>query len=363
MNAAVEAMASVAARPVLSALGLSPATYYRRRLPTRPPVACRPSPARSLDEAEQQVVLDVLHSPRFVDKSPAEVFATLLDEEAYLCSERTMYRLLAANDEVRERRDQLRHPQYKKPELMATGPNQVWSWDITKLKTHAKWVYLYLYVILDIFSRYVVGWLLAENESSTLAERLVRETYDKHGIAPGQLVFHADRGPAMKAKPLVQLLAALDVVRSHSRPHVSNDNPFSESQFKTLKYHPSFPDRFGGLDDGLAFCREFFPWYNCEHHHSGIAYLTPHDVHYGRAAEVLRRRDEVMLAAYARHPERFRRPPTPMVLPPAVWINPPSPTDLREAGSEPAHMAGDPASSSRSLVTPSEVFSTGSLAH
>jgi putative transposase len=268
----------------------------------------------------------VLHSERFVDRAPAEVYATLRDEGRYLCSERTMYRLLAANQEVRERRDQLRHPAYKKPELVATGPNQVWSWDITKLKTEAKWVYLYLYVILDIFSRYVVGWMLAEHENARLAERLVRETYDKHGVAPGQLVLHADRGSPMKAKPMVQLLSALDVVRSHSRPHVSDDNPFSESQFRTLKYHPGFPDRFGGLDDGLAFCRTFFPWYNDEHHHGGIAFLTPSDVHYGRTDEVLRRRREALTAAYAAHPERFPHGlSAPAALPSAVWINKPKP--------------------------------------
>jgi putative transposase len=234
-----------------------------------------------------------------------------------------MYRLLEANGEVKERRDQLRHPAYTRPELIAVRPNDVWSWDITKLRTHVKFEYLYLYVILDIFSRYVVGWLLAEHENAQLAERLIKETCDKHGATPGYL--HADRGAPMKSKLLIQLLANLDVTRSHSRPHVSNDNPFSESQFKTLKYHPSFPERFGGLDDGLTFCRTFFPWYNDEHHHGGIAYLTPHEVHYGKADDVLRRRHEVLMESYNLHPERFvRGPPRVPSLARAVYINPPS---------------------------------------
>jgi putative transposase len=325
MSAVVSVVGKVRVTPILCALGLSVATFYRRRQERRPAASRTPSP-RALGAEERKMALDLLHSERFVDRAPAEVYAALLDEGRYLCSERTMYRLLAANQEVRERRDQLRHPAYRKPELMATGPNQVWSWDITKLKTEAKWVYLYLYVILDIFSRYVVGWMLAQHENAHLAERLVRETYDKHGVAPGQLVLHADRGSPMKAKPMVQLLSALDVVRSHSRPHVSDDNPFSESQFRTLKYHPEFPDRFGGLDDGLAFCRTFFPWYNDEHHHSGIAFLTPSDVHYGRADEVLRRRRVALTTAYAAHPERFPRGvPAPAPLPSAVWINKPKP--------------------------------------
>jgi putative transposase len=235
-----------------------------------------------------------------------------------------MYRILDANGEVKERRDQLRHPAYTRPELIAEAPNEVWSWDITKLRTHVKFGYLYLYVILDIFSRYVVGWLLAEHENAQLAERLIKETCEKHGATPKHL--HADRGAPMKSKLLIQLLATLDVNRSHSRPHVSNDNPFSESQFKTLKYHPSFPDRFGGFDDGLTYCRTFFPWYNDQHHHSGIAYLTPHEVHYGKADEVLRHRHEILMASYSAHPERFvRGPPRLPTLARAVYINPPSP--------------------------------------
>ena len=343
MSAAVEVVSTVGVSPVLSALGLSSSTFYRRRKPTAPRPA-RKRPARALAPAEQSLILGELHGSRFVDSSPAEVVATLLDEERYLCSERTMYRLLAAHKEVRERRNQLRHPEYKKPELLATGPNQVWSWDITKLKTHTKWVYLYLYVILDIFSRYVVGWTLAEKENGAIAERLVRETLDKHGIVPGQLILHADRGSPMKAKPLVHLLSTCDVLRSHSRPHVSDDNPFSESQFRTMKYHPTFPDRFGGQLDGFTFCRSFFPWYNHEHHHSGIAYLTPADVHYDRADEVLRRRHAAMMVAYAAHPERFvGQPPIAKLLPAAVYINPPRPAAQPEAGGKPAPLAGVPA--------------------
>ncbi len=269
-------------------------------------------------------MLDLLHEPRFVDQAPAEVAATLLGEGQFPCSERTMYRILESEGEVRERRDQLRHPAYVKPELIATAPNQVWSWDITKLMTLVRFQYLYLYVIIDIFSRYVVGWLLAEHENALLSERLVKETCEKHGVTPDTL--HADRGPPMRSKLLSQLLADLDVQRSHSRPHVSNDNPFSESAFKTLKYHPSFPDKFGGLEHGLDHYRSFFPWYNDEHHHSGLKYLTPHQVHYGQAEEALQQRHRVMLEAYRTHPERFvGGPPQLAQLDRAVYINPPRP--------------------------------------
>lgn len=254
-----------------------------------------------------------------------------------------MYRILAEHNEVRERRDQLRHPAYAKPELVATVPNQVWSWDITKLKTFEKFVYLYLYVILDIFSRYVVGWLLAERESTELARRLVEETCRKQQLLPGQVTLHADRGGPMISDGMTQLLAKLDMVKSHSRPHVSNDNPFSESQFKTLKYHPGFPERFGGLDEGLAHCRRFFPWYNGEHRHSGICYLTPSDVHHGRADEVLRRRYQAKRAAFEAHPERFLHPPALIQLPTAVYINPPNrPAPQPEAGGEPASQLAAP---------------------
>jgi len=327
MTTALDVAPSVGVSAICTALGLPRASFYRRRRPkqvARP----RPTPDRALKQADRQEVLDALRSERFVDRAPAEVVYALIEEGKYLCSVRTMYRILAGAREVRERRDQLRRPNYAKPEIVATGPNQAWSWDITKLKGPDKWVYYYLYVILDIFSRYVVGWMVAEHENAKLAQRLIEETYDKQGVEPDSLVLHADRGSPMKAKTTAQLLADLCVERSHSRPHVSNDNPFSESQFKTLKYHPGFPKRFGGSIDTLTFCRSFFPWYNHEHRHSGLLYLTPEQVHYGRADEMLLRRHQVMMQAYQAHPERFvNGPPKPARLPEAVWINPPSDKD------------------------------------
>jgi putative transposase len=273
-------------------------------------------------------VLAVLHSERFVDRAPVQVHATLLDEGQYLCSPRTMYRMLQAQGEVRERRDRLVHPAYQRPELVATAPNQVWSWDLTKLRGPGKWQYFHLYVLLDLFSRFVVGWMLAPQESGTLARRLIAETCERQGIVPGQLTLHADRGSAPASKTVAQLLADLGVERSHSRPHVSNDNPFSESHFATVKGHPEFPDRFASFEHAHGFCRGFFPGYNTEHRHSGLAYLTPEVVHTGRAPLVLARREKVLGAAYAAHPERFvRRPPKPLALPEAVWINPPVQSD------------------------------------
>jgi putative transposase len=304
-------------------LGVARASVYRRRQPARPK-APRPAPPRTLDAGERQAVLDTLHSERFIDQAPAQVHATLLDEGTYLCSPRTMYRLLAAAGEVQERRAQVRRSHYAAPELLATRPNEVWSWDITKLLGPVKWSYFYLYVILDIFSRYVVGWMLAPRESAALAERLIAETCAKQGIAPGHLTIHADRGAAMTSKPVALLLADLGVTKTHSRPQVSNDNPFSEAQFKTLKYCPAFPERFGSLEDGRAFCQVFFHWYNTAHHHSGLGFLTPTVVHHGRAAAVRAHRAQVLAAAYAAHPERFVQGlPHPADLPSAVWINPP----------------------------------------
>ena len=242
----------------------------------------------------------------------------------YYCSIRTMYRYLAANGEVKERRNQLRHPNYQKPELLAEAPNQVWSWDITKLRGPVKWTYFYLYVILDIFSRYVVGWMVAHRESAALAKRLITETCSKQGIMPEQLTIHADRGASMRSKAVALLLSDLGVVKSHSRPHVSDDNPYSESQFKTMKYCPQFPERFGCLQDSRGFCGEFFSYYNNDHHHSGIGLLTPAMVHYGQAEHVFAARQETLLAAFRAHPERFvRRPPQPPALPRQAWINPP----------------------------------------
>ena len=315
------------------ALALPRATYYRHLEAKAPPP--RPTPARALTVAERQAVLDVLHEPRFVNLAPAEIYARLLDEKRYLCSERTMYRVLAENAEVRERREQLRHPAYKKPELLATAPNQVWSWDITKLLGPAKWTYFYLYVLLDIFSRYVVGWMVAHRESATLARKLIEEACQRQGIAPGQLAIHADRGPSMTSKTIAHLYVELGVTQSHSRPNVSNDNPFSEAQFKTLKYRPDFPGRFGSGQHVRAHCGPFFGWYNCEHRHGGIGLLTPHDVHYGLADERVANRARVLNAAYAAHPERFPAgAPVPAPPPWAVWINPPT---LTSSNVEEAH--------------------------
>ena len=327
MNAVLQVVPGVGAATVCAAIGLPRATFYRHRPAANRsrPAKPRRSPPRALSAEERRTVLDTLHSERFVDQAPAEVYATLLDEDLYLCSIRTMYRLLHGAQEVRERRDQLRHPQYHKPELLATGPNQVWSWDITKLLGPAKWSYFYLYVIMDIFSRYVVGWTLAERESGQLAQRLIRETCVKENIEEGQLTIHADRGTSMTSHTVAQLLAALGVVKSHSRPQVSNDNPFSESQFKTLKYRPEFPQRFASYNHGLTFCRGFFPWYNQEHRHWGLGLLTPATVHMGRATEVLTARQVTLSAAYIATPERFvHREPSPQQPPAAVWINPPA---------------------------------------
>ena len=304
--------------------GVALATYYRHRAPVYGPKRRRPSPPRRLPDAERQEVLDVLHEPRFVDLAPAEVHATLLDEERYLCSLRTMHRILAENSEVRERRNQLRHPSYERPELLATAPNQLWSWDITKLRGPAKWTCYHLYVILDVFSRYVVGWMVAHRESNTLAKKLIAESCARQGIEPEQLTLHADRGSSMKSKPVALLLADLGVTKTHSRPHVSNDNPFSESAFKTMKYRPDFPDRFGQIEDARGFSRDFFDWYNDEHHHSGLAFLTPADVHYGRVGAVVDVRQRALDRAYEANPERFTRGrPVALQPPDKVWINKP----------------------------------------
>jgi len=320
----------VGTRPACAAMGVPPASVYRHRARRKgPPLFSRrrPSPGRALLYQERQEVLDILHSEEYMDKAPQEVYAALLDQGRYLCSIRTMYRILEANQEVKERRSQLRHPAYQKPELLATAPNQVWSWDITKLLGPVKWTYFYLYVILDIFSRYVVGWMVASRESALLAQKLIQESCQKQGIRPGQLLIHADRGSSMKSKPVALLLADLGVTKTHSRPHTSDDNPYSESQFKTLKYRPDFPERFGSPEDARAFCQSFFGWYNNEHHHSGIGLMTPRVVHYGLAREVFQARQEVLLAAYETHPERFvKKIPVPLSLPQAAWINPPKPS-------------------------------------
>ena len=319
--------------PTCAALSVARASFYRARQP-RPEPRPRPTPPRALIAGDRQAVLDTLHEPRFVDLAPAQVYATLLDEGRYLCSERTYYRVLSENAEVRERREQLCHPRYAAPQLLATRPNALWSWDITRLLGPTKWTYYYLYVLLDVFSRYVVGWTVAARELAALAEQLIAESCERQQIPPGQLTVHADRGAAMISKPVALLLADLGVTKTHSRPHVSNDNPFSESQFKTLKYRPDFPDRFGSLKHGRSFCSNFFPWYNTEHHHVGLGLFTPHDVHYGLAAAKREQRAQVLADAFARHPERFPNGrPQPKAVPTEVWINPPAkPAAIVEAG-------------------------------
>jgi putative transposase len=287
--------------------------------------------ARALSEEEQHGALAILHSDRFADVAPAEIVATLLDEGEYVCSVSTLYRLLRRNNAVRERRRVLRHPKYKKPELLATGPNQLWSWDITKLRGAGKYTYYYLYVILDVYSRFVVGWCVEYRENAQIAEQLILNTCLQQGIERGKLTLHADRGSAMTSKVVAQLLCDLGVEKTHSRPHVSNDNPHSEAQFKTLKYRPDFPQLFGSLEDARSFCRAFFAWYNKEHRHCGIAMLTPETVHSGKAEETIAKRQSVLEAAYAANPERFvGHAPRHASLPEAVWINPPE-TDRAEA--------------------------------
>ncbi len=332
MVSTVELAPYVGVSHACQTMGVGRASFYRhqRPRPIVPEQESSPAPGRShpraLSPVERQAVLDQLHAPRFRDAAPAAVYATLLDEGVYLASERTMYRLLATAGESRERRDQLVHPAYQKPELLATAPNQVWSWDITKLLGPAKWTYFYLYVLLDIYSRYVTGWMVAHREQAALAERLMADSLAKQRIAPGQLTLHADRGASMTSKPVAFLLADLGVTKTHSRPHVSNDNPYSEAQFKTLKYRPGFPDRFHSIEEARAFCQTFFRWYNTEHRHAGIGLLPPEAVHYGRAEAMYEARAQTLTAAHAAHPERFvRQPPRPPELPTAAWINPPSP--------------------------------------
>lgn len=312
-----------------AAVGRPRSSHYHRRGGHRAP---QPQPSRkgqrqprALGVEERQQVLDVLHDERFVDQAPASVYATLLDEGRYVASISSMYRILRDHEEVPgDRRRHATHPARVKPELVATQPNQVWSWDISKLLGPVKWTYYYLYVILDIYSRYVPGWLLATREDARLAEQLLAETCFKQGIDRGQLTVHADRGTSMTSKPVALLLADLGVTKSFSRPRVSNDNPFSEAQFKTLKYRPDFPDRFDSIEHARAHCQRFFPWYNHEHRHSGIALMTPADVHYGRAGQITAARQEILDAAYAAHPERFvRNWPQPPALPDTSWINRP----------------------------------------
>jgi putative transposase len=309
-------------------LNVPRSSLYQARQPQRS-TSPRPPSKRALSDTERRVVRDVLNSERFVDSAPRQVYATLLDEKVYLCSWRTMYRILDEFQEICERRNQLTHPTYSKPELLATGPNQLWSWDITKLLGPAKWTYFYLYVILDVFSRYVVGWMIAERETAALAETLIAETCAKQGITRDQLTLHADRGSSMRSKPVALLLSDLGVTKTHSRPYTSNDNPYSEAQFKTLKYRPDFPDRFGSLVDARGWAQPFFQWYNHDHYHTGLNLMTPAMVHYGLAETVRDQRNRVLQTAYTAHPERFvRGVPVVPDLPRAVWINPPTGTPL-----------------------------------
>ena len=330
------------------ALGVSRASYYRSRVPAKPRPP-RPRPPRALGEQERAQVLAVLDSDRFADKAPPQVYAELLDENRFLCSVRTMYRILAAAGQVQERRNQRRHPTYVKPQLEARGPNQVWSWDITKVAGPVRGVYYSLYVVLDIFSRFVVGWAVARSESAEVGQFVIDDARRRHGIVPGQLTVHSDRGAPMTAKSTAMLLVDLGIVQSHSRPHVSDDNPFSEAAFRTFLYRPNMPECFGSLEDARAFFAALFHWYNEQHYHSSIALLTPGDVHRQTAPAIIAKRQAVLEAAHRAHPERFvhGKPahPTP---PPVVWINPPatavpltassasSPSDQREPQREAA---------------------------
>jgi putative transposase len=329
IEAAQEAALSNPPDLVSEALGVSRSALYVQGTAAKsePPPPRADSP-RALSLEDRESVRDILNSERFADQAPAAVYATLLDEGVYVCSVPTMYRILRDNLEVQERR-QRKACVYHKPELLATGPNQVWSWDITKLLGPEKWTYFYLYVIMDVFSRYIVGWMIAPRESAALAEQLIAQTCLRENIKPGQLTIHADRGSAMTSKPVALLLADLGVTKTHSRPHVSNDNPYSEAQFKTLKYRPDFPGRFGSIQDARGFCRRFLAWYNQQHRHSGIAMMTPESVHLGRTDEIMAVRQRTLTNAYERNPERFvRKPPVTQAPPKAAWINPPVVADV-----------------------------------
>lgn len=332
INLAKQLGSDVGKKAACEALQVPRATFYRYQIREQAEyvVVKRPPPPLALSLEERQTVINILHSDRFLDDTPYQVYATLLDEGLYHCSIRTMYRLLT--DEhgcVKERRKHVQRPNYVKPELLATSQNQVWSWDITKLKGPVKWTYYHLYVILDIFSRFVVGWMIAHREQDALAKRLIEDSCTKQNIKPDQLLVHADRGPSMRSKVVAHLLADLGVTKTHNRPHVSNDNPYSEAQFKTLKYCPEFPERFGSIQDARSFCQYFFNWYNKEHRHSGIALMTPEQVHYGMVDRVYQNRAAVLSEAFIRNPIRFKgKIPVPKKLPEAVWINKPSTDEL-----------------------------------
>ena len=325
MNSVLELSHKTDKKNACEAFNIPRATFYRmhygkeqKKKAIKPPL--------KLNDNEREKVVETLHSERFCDLSPYEVYASLLDESVYLCSIRTMYRILKKeHGYVKERRAHVQRPNYHKPELLAKAPNQVWSWDITKLKSFTKWTYFYLYVIIDIFSRYVVGWMVAHREQTALAKRLINDTCFKQKIKPEQLTIHADRGSSMTSKGVAQLLADLGVTKSHNRPHVSNDNPFSEAQFKTLKYHPGFPLKFGLIEETRNFCHPFFNWYNKEHHHSGIGLVTPEQLHYGTAQKIYENRCNILKNAFYLNPIRFKgKIPKPPELPKAVWINKPN---------------------------------------
>lgn len=331
MNATMQLGHDVGILPACKALSVPRASFYRFFAPKPQGSSIRPAPPKALSANERAVVLEAVHSQRFQDSTPYEIYASILDEGRFLCSISTMYRILREEGESQERRRHVSRTHYAKPELLATAPNQVWSWDITKLRGPAKWNYFYLYVILDIFSRYVTGWMVASRESETLAKRLIEETLEKQGITQGQLTIHADRGPSMRSKTVAQLMADLGVTKTHSRPYTSNDNPFSEAQFKTVKYHPSFPGSFGSQEDALSYCRTFFPWYNEVHKHIGIGLMTPKQVQYGLLPKIMETRSDVMFQAFLANPVRWngRQPTLPKILQPhdAVWINPPKKDD------------------------------------
>lgn len=326
MSSVSKAKETLGIAPACEALGVPRASFYRAQQPPFiGPLLRRKSP-RKLTPAQQDQALALLHSERFVDSAPEEVVATLLDEQVYVCSPRTMYRLLEAHQELRERRNQLKRPTCVKPELLATKPNELWCWDISKLLGPAKWTYYYLYVVLDVYSRYIVGWTVAERESGALARQLFEETAARQGVKPGQLTAHADNGSPMISLTLTQLFGLLGITKTHSRPYTSNDNPFIEALFKTTKFTPGYPERFMSLAEAVAWMREFVRWYNEEHRHGGIGMYTPHDVHFGKVAEKERQRAAVLAAAYQATPERFvKGPPKPTPVPTAVWINPPKP--------------------------------------
>lgn len=327
MNASYELSKSTSVAAACDSFGLARSSFYRALEPKqKPTLAAKKGNPLALNDQETEQVIEALNSQEYLDKTPYEVYGSLIDKGLYLCSIRTMYRILKQSQQSQERRKGHRQKNYTKPELLATQPNQVWSWDITKLKMGTKWSYAYLYVIIDIFSRYVVGWMIAECESALLAEQFIAQTLEKQNIEPNQLTLHADRGSSMKSKTVAQLLSDLKVLKTHNRPHVSNDNPYSESQFKTLKYQPSFPQRFGSIQDARSYCETFFPWYNKEHHHSSIALLTPEMVHYGKHKQIIESRNQVLFEAFQKNPQRFKNiQPTHPPIPSAVWINKPNP--------------------------------------